>query len=192
MTEQELERLRYPSGRFRPRDTLSQGERDALIEAIAALPSMVRQAVAGLSGTELDSPYRPGGWTGRQVVHHLPDSHLNAFIRFKLALTEDEPTIKTFEEAAWAELPDATRGGVDASLAILDGLHTRWARLLRSLSPADFQRTVMHPESGRITLDFLLQLYAWHGRHHVGHIAAVRRGGGSPGAADSGMDGHGQ
>ncbi len=175
-TDKELERLRYPIGRFRPKDALSPEERLALIDEIEALPSAMREAVSPLSPAALDSSYRPGGWTLRQVVHHVPDSHLNAYIRFKLALTEDEPTIKTFEEAAWAELPDATTGDVGPSLAVLDGLHARWVRLLRSMDTADFQRAVAHPDAGRITMDRLLQLYAWHGRHHLGHLAAGRAG----------------
>lgn len=143
---------------------------------IAAAPDQLRAAVAGLSPAQLDTPYRPNGWTVRQVVHHLPDSHLNAYTRIKLALTEEEPTIKPYEEARWAELPDARTGPVELSLALLEFLHQRWLLLLRNLAAADFARQFRHPEHGRMfALDEALALYAWHGEHHVAHITSLRR-----------------
>ncbi|HKJ93760.1 MAG TPA: putative metal-dependent hydrolase [Longimicrobiales bacterium] len=168
------EALRYPIGRFRPRAGLSAGERTALIDDIAALPADLRAAVADLSDEQLDSPYRPGGWTVRQVVHHVPDSHLNAYIRFKLAVTEDDPSILTYDEAAWAELADGRGDDVETSLVLLETLHRRWTLFLRSLDEAQFRRTFRHPELGSVTLERNLQLYAWHGRHHLAHVMSVR------------------
>lgn len=165
--------LRYPVGKFHRAENLSDAQRTQLISAIAEAPAKLRQAVAGLNEQQLDTPYRPGGWTVRQVVHHLPDSHMNSFIRFKLGLTEHEPTIKTYDEALWAQLADA-RAPIDPSLALLESLHTRWIALLNSLSPSDWKRAVRHPEMGLMTLDGLLQIYAWHGRHHVAHITSLR------------------
>jgi uncharacterized damage-inducible protein DinB len=165
--------LRYPIGRFQRRDSVSESERRALLGAIAEAPAKLCAAVAGLGEQQLDTPYRPGGWTVRQVVHHVPDSHMNAFVRFKLALTEDEPTIKTYDEARWAELADA-KAPIEPSLALLDNLHKRWIVLLSSLAPSDWPRTLRHPELGVLTLDGIVQLYAWHGRHHVAHITALR------------------
>jgi uncharacterized damage-inducible protein DinB len=167
--------LRYPVGRFEHRLQLSPDERRALIDQIAATPARMREAVAGLDDAQLDTPYRDGGWTVRQVVHHVPDSHMNAFIRLKLALTEDEPTIKPYDEAAWAKLADARETPVEVSLALLDSLHARWTGLLRSMSEEDFRRTLVHPDvQGVLTVDWLLALYAWHGRHHTGHITSLR------------------
>lgn len=145
-----------------------------MIDQIAAAPMLMRDAVSGLTPSQLDTPYRQGGWTLRQVVHHVPDSHLNAYARFKLALTEDAPTIKSYDEARWAELGDSHDTPIKTSLAMLDALHDRWVRLLRSMAPGDFQRQLKHPESGTMTLDALLSLYAWHGRHHVAHITSTR------------------
>ncbi len=145
-----------------------------MIDQIAAAPLRMREAVSGLTPSQLDTTYRPGGWTLRQVVHHVPDSHLNAYVRFKLALTEDGPTIKPYDEARWAELSDTRDTPLNTSLAMLEALHDRWVRLLRSMAPADFQRQLKHPESGTMTLDALLSLYAWHGRHHVAHITSAR------------------
>jgi len=144
------------------------------IEAIAQTPEKLRAAVAGLSPEQIDTPYRPGGWTVRQVVHHVPDSHLNAYTRFKLALTEQEPAIKTYDEKQWAELEDARTAPLDISLALLDTLHRRWILSLRSLRAADYARTFRHPEIGVVDLDKYLALYAWHGRHHVAHITSLR------------------
>ena len=168
--------LRYPIGPFRYTGDGSPAQRDQWLGEIAAAPGNLRTAVAGLSPLQLDTPYRPEGWTVRQVVHHLPDSHLNAYTRIKLALTEEEPTIKPYEEARWAELPDARTGPVEPSLALLDFLHQRWLLLLRSMGPADFARRYRHPEHGRMfEVDEVLALYAWHGKHHVAHITSLRR-----------------
>ena len=145
------------------------------IDAIAATPANLRSAVRGLSEAQLDTPYRLGGWTVRQVVHHVPDSHSNAYTRFKLTLTEDVPTIKPYDEGAWAKLDDTRTTPIETSLAMMDALHDRWVRLLRSLGPADFARTLNHPENGIMNLDQLLALYAWHGAHHVAHITNLRR-----------------
>ena len=168
--------LRYPIGRFQRPAAVTAAERAAFIEAIAATPAALREAVRGLDDAQLDTPYRPDGWTVRQVVHHLADSHLNAYARLKLALTEMEPTIKPYDEAKWAALPDSRSPIVAESLALLDALHARWVFLLRAMTPADFGRTLVHPEhpGSPMTLDVLLAIYAWHGRHHVAHITALR------------------
>src|SRR5678815_1082185 len=151
--------LRYPVGPFKFDGTLSNGERQTLIDQIAATPEKMRAAVAGLSDEQIDTPYRPEGWTVRQVVHHVPDSHMNAFIRFKLALTEDTPTIKPYDEAAWANLADARTTPIETSLTLLDCIHDRWIRVLRAMSAADFERRLNHPENGIMTLDHVLALY---------------------------------
>ncbi|HZE74913.1 MAG TPA: putative metal-dependent hydrolase [Gemmatimonadales bacterium] len=166
--------LRYPIGEFQAPAALTDAERTAFIDQIAALPGEIRQAVSGLDDAKLDTPYREGGWTVRQVVHHVPDSHLNAYTRFKLALTENTPTIKTYEEARWAELPEARSAPIDASLALLGALHERWVLLLRVLAPGRFARSFRHPELGLMTLDQQVAMYAWHGRHHLAHIASLR------------------
>ncbi len=174
-TETELERLRYPIGRFEaPQTPLPAEERRRMIDQIARTPADVRRAVEGLDETQLDTAYRPGGWTVRQVVHHLPDSHLNAYVRFKLAATEDHPTIRTYDEAAWGEQSDARTADIALSLAILDALHARWTGWLRSLSPAAWRRTLAHPEWGDFDLDQVLSMYAWHGPHHIAHITSLR------------------
>lgn len=166
--------LSYPIGKFVWDGEASQAHRRARIEQIEFLPAELREAVAGLTDEQLDTPYRPGGWTVRQVAHHVPDSHMNAYVRFKLALTEDQPTIKPYEKARWAELEDTRTTPVETSLALLDALHHRWVQLLLSLAPGDFARTFRHPELGLLSLDKTLALYAWHGRHHVAHITALR------------------
>jgi DinB superfamily len=166
--------LRYPIGKFQRIEELTDTQRRGFIDAIAEAPAKLRSAIAGLNDRQLDTPYRPGGWTVRQVVHHVPDSHLNAYVRLKLALTETEPTIKTYEEARWAELGDVSATPIETSLALLENLHKRWVALLRSLAPGDWSRTFRHPEWGRATVDFLLAHYAWHGRHHVAHITSLR------------------
>ena len=166
--------IRYPIGKFDPKPELTQAERETLINQIAEAPAKLRAAVHGLTDQQLDVPYRDGGWTIRQQAHHLPDSHLNAYIRFKLAMTEQQPTIKPYEEALWAELVDARSSAIEPSLALLESLHTRWVLFLRSMSAADFAKTLHHPQSGVMKLDRMLQLYAWHGRHHVAHITAQR------------------
>ena len=161
--------LRYPIGRFSPVAAVTPGQVDAWIDDIAALPSDLRQTVSELSDSQLDTPYRPGGWTVRQVVHHLPDSHMNSLIRFKWALTEDRPLIKAYDEKGWAELGDS-RKPIDQSLDLLDALHRRWASLLRDLDWTQLQREFVHPESGPTTLAVTVGVYAWHGRHHLAHI----------------------
>jgi uncharacterized damage-inducible protein DinB len=161
-------------GRFRRPESLDEAERRRAIDAIASTPAKLRAAVAGLTDVQLETPYRPDGWTVRQVVHHVSDSHMNAYIRFKLALTEDEPTIKPYDEARWAELADTRDTPIDSSLALLDRLHDRWVRLLRSMSAEDFARRLKHPEMGVQRLDQVLALYDWHGRHHVGHVTSLR------------------
>jgi len=145
------------------------------IREIASVPEKLRAAVKGLNDTQLDTPYREGGWTLRQVVHHVADSHLNAYIRLRLALTETEPTIKPYEEGAWAKLEDAEHGPVEVSLRLIDPLHERWVRLLQSLKTEDFARTLRHPDHGVRTVDWLAFLYAWHGRHHTAHITELKK-----------------
>lgn len=169
------EDLRYPVGKFQFPESVSDSERKSMIQEIADTPAWLYEAVAGLEEAQLQTPYRPGGWTVRQVVHHLPDSHLNSYVRFKLAVTEDEPTIKAFDEAAWAELEDGRNGDVLDSLQLLESLHGRWVDFLRSLGPKELTRTFKHPEIGSVTLEQNIALYAWHGRHHVAHINAVRK-----------------
>jgi len=171
----DLESLRYPIGRFAPRPPLNAAERAAAIDDIAALPADLQRAVGRLAREQLDTPYRPEGWTVRQVVHHVPDSHMNAFIRFKLALTEDNPVIKPYEESEWARLPDARSEDVGTSLELLTALHRRWTALLRALTEEQWGRGFQHPEAGPMSLDRTLQLYRWHGRHHLAHIAELAR-----------------
>ena len=166
--------LRYPIGKHQRQDSVTDKQRKKLIQQIAEAPEQLRAAVRGLSGQQLGTPYREGGWTVQQVVHHLPDSHLNAYIRFKLAMTEQEPTVKTYHEDLWAELPDARTAQIEPSLMLLESLHKRWITFLNSLSPSDFSRTFHHPEHGKIKLDDLLQLYAWHGRHHIAQITSLK------------------
>jgi uncharacterized damage-inducible protein DinB len=165
---------RYPIGKYELQDNLTDAQRSELIEQIAETAAKVRAAVAGFTEKQFDTPYREGGWTVRQLVHHIADSHLNAYVRFKLAMTEDEPAIKTYEQQLWAETPDAKTAPAELSVALLDGLHQRWALLLRSMSAADFSRRFTHPEHGKMTLERLLGLYAWHGRHHTAHMAGLR------------------
>jgi uncharacterized damage-inducible protein DinB len=166
---------RFPTGKHTFDPDITDEKRRRWIESIRATPAKLRAAVSGLSERQLDTPYRDGGWTVRQVIHHVPESHSNAFIRFKLALTEDNPTIKPYDEDAWAKLPDVRRAPIESSLKLVEGLHERWVALLDAMKPADFTRPLRHPEHGQITLDTLLQLYAWHGPHHVGHIELVRK-----------------
>ena len=165
---------RYPIGKFR-RAEVSTGSHGPAIATIAALPENMRSAVYGLSAQQLDTPYREGGWTVRQLVHHVADSHMNAYIRFRLALTEDWPTIKTYDERIWAELPDARTAPVDISLDLLDALHRRWALLLRSLTEEQWQRGYTHPEHGRQSIADATQMYDWHSQHHVAHITELRK-----------------
>lgn len=170
-----MEDLSYPIGKFQAPPRFDDDLRRQFIEHIAEAPAKLRAAVRGLSEQQLDTPYRPAGWTVRQVVHHLPDSHLNSYIRFRLAMTEQVPTIKPYDQQLWAELPDAKTAPIDMSLDLLDSLHKRWILLLKSLKPSDFSRTFWHPEMGMMTLDRTLALYAWHCRHHVAHITSLRR-----------------
>jgi DinB superfamily len=170
-----MDDLRYPIGPLSlKKRTLTGEERAALIDAIRAHPANMRSAVRGLTDGQLDTPYREGGWTVRQVVHHVVDSHVNAYVRFKLAATEDNPTICTYEEKLWAELPEAKTAPVGTSLAILDALHPRWVRFLEMMKPADFERPLRYPGVGDITVDVLLEIYGWHGPHHTAHITKLR------------------
>lgn len=166
---------RFPIGKYEPPNDVTPAMRRQAMDEIAAAPGKLRAAVGGLKDNQLDTPYREGGWTARQVVHHVADSHLNAYVRLRLALTETEPTIKPYDEKRWAELADAKSGPVEVSLTLLEATHDRWVRLLRSLADADFAKTFRHPEHGVRTLDWLLFLYAWHGKHHIAHITRLRQ-----------------
>lgn len=165
---------RYPIGTFVPDQNPTPETRNKHIEEIAALPAKMRKALAGLNPQQLGTPYREGGWTLKQVAHHLPDSHLNAYIRFKLALTENVPTIKPYDESGWARLRDSEVTSIDVSMNLLEALHIRWVNLLRSMKPEDFNRKLNHPESGVQNLDRVLALYDWHGNHHLAHITTTR------------------
>ncbi|MGA7906574.1 MAG: putative metal-dependent hydrolase [Candidatus Sulfotelmatobacter sp.] len=166
--------LRYPIGKFTYEGPPTPEQRQELLSNIEQAPNRLRAAVKDLTERQLDTPYRPDGWTVRQVVHHVPDSHLNAYVRYKLALTEDEPTIKPYAEDRWAQLADSKLTPIEVSLSMLDLLHDRWVRLLRSLQPDDWKRTFRHPELGVVALEKNLALYSWHGRHHVAHITGLR------------------
>jgi hypothetical protein len=170
--------LRYPIGRLVRQSSLTAAERAAALATIAETPAKLRAAVRGLTEAQLDTPYRPGGWTVRQLVHHVADSHMQAYGRTRFTLTEENPPVKPYPEAVWAELADAKTMPVESSLAILDGLHARWIRLFESLQPAQFARTMFHPEHGALTLDGLLKIYSWHGPHHVAHVMGLRSRGG--------------
>ena len=172
MTDQ-LEDLRFPIGRFRASASSVAGVRDAQIETLRLLPERLRAAVSGLDDAQLDTPYREGGWTVRQLVHHIADSHTNAYIRVKLALTEDWPIIKPYDEAEWAKLADS-RLPIEGSLAFVDALHPRWVALLQGLSEEDFQKGYEHPQQGRQTVAKALAIYDWHSRHHTAHITNLR------------------
>jgi uncharacterized damage-inducible protein DinB len=171
----EMTDLRYPIGKFEAPKTMTAELRNALISQIAEAPLQLRQAVAGLNSQQLNTPYRDGGWTVIQVVHHLPDSHMNAYTRCKLAFTENAPTIKPYNEARWAELQDASGLDIEVSLVLLEALHRRWVVFLQSLNEHQFQCLFHHPETGVMSLDRTLALYAWHGRHHIAHITALRK-----------------
>jgi hypothetical protein len=166
---------RFPIGKFHYEGTPSADQRRKFIGEIEQTPAAIRAAIQGLSPKQLDTPYRDGGWTVRQVVHHVPESHMNAYIRFKLALTEDEPTIKPYAEDRWARLPDVQTTAVEISLALLENLHARWVVLLRGLQEAEWKRTFVHPEMGVVSLEKNLALYAWHGKHHTAHITELRK-----------------
>ena len=165
---------RYPTGTFTFNPDVTADSRRRCIAAIREAPAALRAAVRGLSEFQLETPYRDGGWTVRQVVHHVPESHMNAFTRFKLALTETNPTIKPYDEDAWVKLGDIARTPVETSVVLLEALHQRWVALLEVMGPDDFTRPLVHPDIGPVTLDRMLQLYAWHGRHHVAHVTALR------------------
>ncbi|WP_420849533.1 YfiT family bacillithiol transferase [Paenibacillus montanisoli] len=172
----DLYKHRFPIGEFEWEGEISEGQRAAWIEDINALPALLRSAVSGLSEEQLDTPYRDGGWTVRQVVHHIADSHMNSFIRFKLSLTEDNPTIRPYYEDRWAELADTKSAPIELSLSLIEALHERWSRLLGSLSEKDYCRTFFHPESKRtFRLDYNLGVYAWHGKHHLAHITELAK-----------------
>lgn len=166
--------LRYPIGPFDSEAVIKPEDRFELIAQIAETPAKLRAAVGGLNEEQLETPYRPGGWTVRQVVHHVPDSHINSYMRFKLAATEDQPQIRTYHEERWAELPDARTGPLEISLNLLDWLHQRWVLFLRSLNEENFRKGFQHPEWGLVNLDQAIAMYAWHGRHHVAHITSLR------------------
>jgi hypothetical protein len=166
--------LRYSIGKFSMSQAVSVAQRDGFINDLERHPGELRKSVQGLTPAQLDTPYRPGGWTVRQVVHHLPDSHMNSYIRFKLAMTEDAPTIRGYEEDRWAELSEARSGPIEISLGLLDALHVRWVAFLRTLGQEDFKRTFIHPQHGLFRLEQSLALYAWHGKHHVAHITSLR------------------
>lgn len=166
---------RYPIGNYEPPKDVTADMRRKAIEEIAAAPAQLRAALHGLNDAQLATPYREGGWTLRQVVHHLPDSHMNAYIRWRFALTENEPTIKPYNESAWAKLEDAAHAPAEISLKLLESLHERWVHLLRSLKAEDFAKTFRHPDHGVRSLDWMLFLYAWHGKHHTAHITELRK-----------------
>jgi len=166
---------RYPIGKFAKPEAYTDASRAAAIQHLADLPKKLRAAVAGLSEAQLDTPYREGGWTVRQVVHHLADSHSNAFIRFRFMVAEDKPTVKPYAEAVWAEFEDARSGPIEPSLSMLDGLHARLAAFLRARPTSDYSRAFVHPEYGERTMDWNLELYAWHSRHHTAHILNAPR-----------------
>ena len=166
---------RYPIGKFEMPAQGSAARRQQAMDEIASTPAKLRAAVKGLNDAQLDTPYRAGGWTVRQVVHHVPDSHLNAYVRLKLALTEDNPTIKPYDEAAWAKLADSNSTPIEVSLTLMDSVHDRWDRIWRSLRPEQFERKLVHPENGARTVDWLLFLYEWHGKHHTAHITELRK-----------------
>ena len=170
-----MDDLRFPVGKFHYQGSVNDQQKQAFLDEIEQTPAKLRAAVRGLSDSQLDTPYRPDGWTVRQVVHHVPDSHLNSYVRFKLALTEDEPTVKTYAEDRWAELSDTKATPIEVSLLRLESLHDRWVRLLRSLTAEQWKRSFRHPELGPMTLERTLALYAWHGRHHIAHITELRK-----------------
>jgi hypothetical protein len=169
-----VDELRYPVGKFKKKEVLAPDERAAALAVLESAPGKMREAVAGLTDAQLDTPYREGGWTVRQVVHHLPDSHLNAYVRIRLALTEDEPTVRPYDEGRWAELPDARTGPIDSSLDLLEAVHDRMVRLLRSLDDAQLARRFIHPEGWDGSIDTLVGMYAWHCRHHTAHVTGLR------------------
>lgn len=169
-----MEDLRFPIGKFYFNSETGGDQRGEIINQMKETPAKLREAVHGLTSEQLHTPYRPEGWTVVQVVHHLPDSHMNSYIRFKLALTEDSPVIKPYDENRWADFRDAKSEPIEVSLALMDSLHHRWTDLLESMDDTDFERKLVHPAIGPLTLNRLAALYAWHGRHHVAHITSLR------------------
>ena len=167
--------LQFPVGKFTYERPYSEAEREELIGQIEKAPAELRRAFEGLPPGGLDTPYRPGGWTARQVIHHLPESHMHSFLRCKFAMTESEPLVKAYDEAAWALQPDVATTPPEVSLALLEALHARWVPFLRTLKAEDWQRTFRHPQLGLVTLDRTLGLYAWHGRHHTAHVRSIKR-----------------
>lgn len=168
--------LRYPVGEFKIPTSISPADRARFIEQIAAAPAALRQAVAGLSEAQLDTPYRDGGWTVRQVVHHVPDSHVNAYIRMKFGIAEDHPAVMPYDQSVWARTPEIKTTPIAVSLDLLEALHSRWVLLMRGMAPSDFARTIHHPEwTVPYTLDLVAAHYAWHGRHHTAHITELRK-----------------
>ncbi|MEM8891128.1 MAG: YfiT family bacillithiol transferase [Bacteroidota bacterium] len=175
MTDQELEKLRYPIGRFSSAKHLSPEEREVKRSSIRLFPARLRAASESLNDEQLDTPYRPGGWTIRQVIHHVVDSHMNSYVRFRWTLTEDEPVIKAYDEKAWALLPDAKSAPVSFSLDLLHHLHIRWMLLLDAMGEEEYQKRLEHPVSGHLTLDEMLALYAWHCDHHLAHVTELKK-----------------
>jgi uncharacterized damage-inducible protein DinB len=166
---------RYPIGKFSYNGPPTAEDKKKYLDEIEQTPARFRSALAGLSDEQLNTPYRDGGWTLRQLAHHLPDSHMNSYVRFKLALTEDEPTIKPYMENLWAELPEAKNAPIEVSLALLDSLHRRWMLMLRQFGDAEWKRTFRHPELGAMSLEKTVALYAWHGKHHVAHVTSLKK-----------------
>jgi hypothetical protein len=165
---------RYPLGKFSFEGNMTEQQNARCLDDIEQTPARLRAAVSGLNDQQLDTPYRDAGWTVRQVVHHVPDSHMNSYVRFKLALTEDEPTIRPYMENLWAELPEAKSAPIELSLTLLESLHQRWMLALRGIKPEEWKRNLRHPEMGLLSLEKTLALYAWHGRHHVAHVTSLR------------------
>jgi hypothetical protein len=165
---------RYPIGKLKRTEKLSSEDRQAALEVLEAAPARLRDALRGLTDAQLDTPYREGGWTVRQLAHHVPDSHMHMYVRVRLALTENEPTVRPYDEKLWAELADARSAPVEPSLALLEGVHARLVRLLRSLDEASYARRFVHPEGYSGTIDTLIGMYAWHSRHHTAHVTALK------------------
>ncbi len=175
MLKQDLTKLQYPIGKFEFKEDISQESRKSFIKEIGLLPEKLKKAVSELSDEQLDTPYRHDGWTVKQVAHHIADSHLNAYVRLKLTLTENEPTIKTYDEKEWAKLKDYYQTPIEVSLTLIDSLHKRWVILLKSLDENDFTKKFKHPEWGLVSIDYLVSQYAWHGNHHTSHITSLRK-----------------
>lgn len=170
----DLEKLKYPIGKFSPEANFTDQIKSACIAAISSFPQKVKEAVDQLSSAQINAPYRPEGWTIHQLVHHCADSHMNAYCRFKLAMTEDTPTIKTYDQGAWAKTADVSKVDIQVSISLMEALHTRWSALLHDMSTNDFNRLLFHPELGKtLTLGYMLQLYGWHSNHHLAHIMGI-------------------